>query len=74
MWVMRYCGTMNLYGAIDIKATSFSENSSLQKLIDLVKVDDENQAPTQRFGDKGQLVGFNCINHYYCSMCCNRQY
>jgi len=30
-----FCGTMNLYGAIDIKATSLGENSSLQKLIDL---------------------------------------
>ena len=28
-----FCGTMNLYGAIDIKATSLGENSSLQKLI-----------------------------------------
>ena len=32
-----FCGTMNMYGAIDIKATSLGENSSLQKLIDLVK-------------------------------------
>ena len=36
-----FCGTMNLYGAIDIKATSLGENSSLQKLIDLVKAADE---------------------------------
>ena len=42
-----FCGTMNLYGAIDIKATSLGENSSLQKLIDLVKAADEKQAPTQ---------------------------
>ena len=47
-----FCGTMNLYGAIDIKATSLGENSSLQKLIDLVKKADENQAPTQRIADK----------------------
>ena len=38
-----FCGTMNLYGAIDIKATSLGENSSLQKLIDLVKAADEKQ-------------------------------
>ena len=47
-----FCGTMNLYGAIEIKATSLGENSSLQKLIDLVKKADENQAPTQRIADK----------------------
>ena len=47
-----YCGTMNLYGAIDISATSLGENSSLQKLIDLVKEADKNQAPTQRIADK----------------------
>ncbi len=47
-----YCGTMNLYGAIDISATSLGENSSLQKLIDLVKEADNNQAPTQRIADK----------------------
>ena len=47
-----FCGTMNLYGAIDLKATSLGENSSLQKLIDLVKAADEKQAPTQRIADK----------------------
>ena len=47
-----FCGTMNMYGAIDIKATSLGENSSLQKLIDLVKAADEKQALTQRIADK----------------------
>ncbi len=47
-----FCGTMNMYGAIDIKATSLGENSSLQKLIDLVRAADEKQAPTQRIADK----------------------
>ncbi|WP_298517502.1 cation-translocating P-type ATPase [uncultured Methanobrevibacter sp.] len=47
-----FCGTMNMYGAIDIKATSLGDNSSLQKLIDLVKAADEKQAPTQRIADK----------------------
>ena len=47
-----FCGTMNMYGAIDIEATSLGENSSLQKLIDLVKAADEKQAPTQRIADK----------------------
>ena len=47
-----FCGTMNLYGSIDIKATSIGENSSLQKLINLVKEADNKQAPTQRIADK----------------------
>lgn len=47
-----FCGTMNMFGSIDIKATSLGENSSLQKLIDLVKSADEKQAPTQRIADK----------------------
>lgn len=47
-----FCGTTNMFGAIDIKATSLSKDSSLQKLIDLVKAADEKQAPTQRIADK----------------------
>lgn len=38
-----FCGTLNMYGVLDIKTTSLSENSSLQKLIDLVKQADENR-------------------------------
>lgn len=47
-----FCGTTNMFGAIDIKATSLSKDSSLQKLIDLVNAADEKQAPTQRIADK----------------------
>lgn len=47
-----FCGTLNMYGVLDIKTTSLSENSSLQKLIDLVKQADEKQAPIQRIADK----------------------
>lgn len=47
-----FCGALNMYGVLDIKTTSLSENSSLQKLIDLVKQADEKQAPTQRIADK----------------------
>lgn len=47
-----FCGTLNMYGVFDIKTTSLGENSSLQKLIDLVKQADEKQAPTQRIADK----------------------
>lgn len=47
-----FCGTLNMYGVLDIKTTNLGENSSLQKLIDLVKQADEKQAPTQRIADK----------------------
>jgi heavy metal translocating P-type ATPase len=47
-----FCGTMNLYGSIDIEATSLGEDSSLQKLIDMVKEAENKQAPTQRIADK----------------------
>ena len=32
-----FCGTINCFGTIDIKATKVGEDSSLQKLIQLVK-------------------------------------
>lgn len=32
-----FCGTQNCFGSIDIKATKVGENSSLQKLINMVK-------------------------------------
>lgn len=47
-----FCGTLNRYGVLEIKTTTSGKNSSLQKLIDLVKKADENQAPTQRIADK----------------------
>lgn len=47
-----FCGTMNCYGAIDIKSTGAGKNSSLQKLIDMVKETDEKKAPMQRIADK----------------------
>lgn len=47
-----FCGTLNMYGVLEIKTTSLGKNSSLQKLIDLVKQADEKQAPTQRIADK----------------------
>lgn len=70
-----FCGTMNMYGAIDIKATSLGENSSLQKLIDLVKAADEKQAPTQRIADKwASLACPCCIVDCNCGMAHDRQY
>ncbi len=47
-----FSGTLNLHGAIDIKATKVGEDSSLEKLIRLVQEADEKQAPTQRIADK----------------------
>ena len=47
-----YCGTMNCYGAIEIKASVVGKDSSLQKLIQLVEQADEKKAPMQRIADK----------------------
>jgi len=47
-----YCGTINRFGSIDVKATKAYEDSSLQKLIRLVKEAENNKAPTQNIIDK----------------------
>ncbi len=47
-----FCGTINCFGAIDIKATNVGEDSSLQKLICMVKDAENKQAPIQRIADK----------------------
>lgn len=47
-----FCGTINRFGAIDIRATKVGEGSSLQKLIRMVQEAENNQAPTQRIADK----------------------
>ncbi len=47
-----YCGTINLYGFIDIKATQVGDDSSLQKLIHLIEGTENTQAPIQRTADK----------------------
>ncbi len=47
-----FCGTMNCYGSIDIRATKVGADSSLQKMIQLVKEADEKKAPMQRIVDK----------------------
>lgn len=53
-----FCGTLNCDGSIDIIATKLGEDSSLQKLIRMVKEAEENKAPMQRIVDKwaGWLV------------------
>lgn len=47
-----FCGTINCFGSIDIKATKVGEDSSLQKLIHMVKEAENNKAPMQRIVDK----------------------
>lgn len=47
-----YCGTLNCFGSIDIKATKIGEDSSLQKLIQMVQNAESNKAPMQRIADK----------------------
>lgn len=47
-----FCGTINRFGAIDIRATKVGEDSSLQKLIRMVQEAENKQAPMQRITDK----------------------
>lgn len=47
-----FCGTMNRFGAVDIRATKIGEDSSLQKLIRMVQDAENKQAPMQRIADK----------------------
>lgn len=47
-----YCGTINCFGAIDVRATKVGEDSSLQKLIRMVKEAEDKKAPMARIADK----------------------
>lgn len=47
-----FCGTINRFGAVDIRATKVGEDSSLQKLIRMVREAENNKAPLQRTVDK----------------------
>lgn len=47
-----FCGTINCFGAIDVRATRAGEDSSLQKLIQMVKEADDKKAPMQRIADR----------------------
>ena len=47
-----FCGTLNCYGAVDMKATNVGRDSSLQKLIRMVQEAENKQAPMQRIADK----------------------
>lgn len=47
-----FCGTINRFGAIDIRATKVGENSSLQKLIRMVQEAEDKKAPMARIADR----------------------
>lgn len=47
-----FSGTMNHFGSIDIRATNVGEDSSLQKLIRMVKDAEDKKAPMARIADK----------------------
>lgn len=47
-----FSGTINQFGAIDIRTTKVGQDSTLQKLILLVENTEKNQAPSQRIADK----------------------
>ncbi len=47
-----YCGTVNMYGSVDIRATRVGEDSSLKTLIRMVKEAEDKKAPMQRIADK----------------------
>ena len=58
-----FTGTINRFGSVDIKITKAFEDSSLQKMIQLVKEAENNKAPMQRIVDKWAtwLVPIACI-------------
>jgi Cu+-exporting ATPase len=47
-----FSGTINRFGAIDMEATKVGEDSSLQKLIRMVRDAEQKQAPIQRIADR----------------------
>ncbi|MDO4553568.1 MAG: cation-translocating P-type ATPase [Lachnospiraceae bacterium] len=47
-----FCGTLNRFGAVDVRASRVGEDSSLKKLIRMVEEAEQKQAPMQRIADK----------------------
>ena len=47
-----FCGTINCYGSIDIRATKAGEDTSLKKMIRMVQEAEQRKAPIQRIVDK----------------------
>ena len=46
-----FCGTINRFGSIDIRATQVGEDSSLQRLIRMVQEAEDKKAPMARIAD-----------------------
>lgn len=55
-----YSGTINMYGAITIRVTKAGEDSSLQKLVRIVKEAETKKAPMQRIADKWASILVPC--------------
>lgn len=47
-----FCGTLNCFGSIDVCATGVGDDSSLQKLVRMVRDAEDRQAPMQRIADR----------------------
>lgn len=47
-----FCGTINRFGAVDIRAAKVGEDSSLQKVIRMVREAEDKKAPMERIADK----------------------
>lgn len=47
-----FCGTINRFGTVDIRASKVGEDSSLQKLIRMVEEAEDKKAPMARIADK----------------------
>lgn len=51
-----YSGTINRFGAVTIRVTKAGEDSSLQKMVRLVKEAERKKAPVQRIADKWAAI------------------
>ncbi|POP32192.1 copper-translocating P-type ATPase [Lactonifactor longoviformis] len=47
-----YCGTVSCFGSIDMEATCVGKDSSLQRLIRMVRDAEDSKAPMQRIADQ----------------------
>ena len=47
-----FCGTINRFGAIDVSTTRAGGDSSLDKLVRLVREAEKNKSPSERIADK----------------------
>ncbi|MDE5936348.1 MAG: cation-translocating P-type ATPase, partial [Ruminococcus sp.] len=47
-----FCGTINRFGTVDVRASKVGEDSSLQKLIHMVEEAENKKAPMARIADK----------------------